>query len=118
MAFFINQEVKSSSEPLSPKRKGPLVVAPFVTNSGHKPDLANRNAQRHLSFANVSGERAGQQEREGKWRKTGREAEGGSDIHTGHSVSGILTHTHTHTHRHTHTHTHTHKHKKILLNIR
>ena len=107
MAFFINQQVKSSSEPLSPKRKGPLVAAPLVTNLGHKPDLANRNAQRHLSFANVSGERAGQQEREGKWRKTGREAEGGSDIHTGHSVSGILSLSLSLSLSHIHTHTHT-----------
>ena len=84
--------MKSSSQPLSPKRKGPLGAAPCVTTSGNQPHLGKRRAQRFL-FASVSGEREGQQEGEGKWRQTGRKAEGGSDIHTEHSVSGILTHT-------------------------
>jgi len=62
--------VKSSSKPLSSKRKGPPVAAPFVTTAGNEPHHAKRSAKRLLSFGSVPGEREGQQEGEGKWRKT------------------------------------------------
>ena len=37
-------------------------MAAFVTNSGTQPHHAKPNAQRHLLFVSVSGEREGQEE--------------------------------------------------------
>jgi hypothetical protein len=59
-----------------------------VINSANQPEHpAKRKAQRML-FGNdpETGEREGQKEGEGKWRQTGRKAEGGSDIDTENSV--------------------------------
>jgi hypothetical protein len=80
---------KSSSQQLSP--------SPCVTKQGDQPQdpvLQNKetNLKIHVQrtlFDNVSRDIEGEKEGDSKRRKTGRQAEGGSDMHTEHAHDGV-----------------------------
>ena len=88
---------KSSSQQLSPETELPPLATPCVTKQGDQPQdpvLQNKetNLKIHVQrtlFDNVSRDIEGEKEGDSKRRKTGRQAEGGSDMHTEHAHDGV-----------------------------